>query len=174
MPLAIGGNKLWFKHPPDINWSHFSNRFQLLCSCACAHQLEEVNRIFCDAAAPPFFLSLSLSFTHISVMMKNCLLIDPFLPAFFPGYPSLHDRNDNSTPPSGQTQMSYLQMNSLRNGSNASSATPGNQTSIYPMLKEEITSSSQNSSANNYPSLSDLSVSWVGLASILRKTSQTE
>lgn len=88
------------------------------------------------------------------------LFIDwPFPSCFFLGYTTLHDRNDNSTPPSA-TQMSYLQMNSLRNGSNASSGTAGNQTSIYPMLKEENNSSSSgNNSAINYTSLSDLSVS---------------
>lgn len=73
----------------------------------------------------------------------------------FLGYTSLHDRNDNSTPPSGTTQMSYLQMNSLRNGSSASSGTAGNQTSIYPTMLKEENPSSTNSS---YPSLSELSV----------------
>ncbi|CRK94668.1 CLUMA_CG008168, isoform A [Clunio marinus] len=53
--------------------------------------------------------------------------------------------------------MSYLQMNSLRNGNNATSGTNANQTSIYPMLKEENSSSSGNNSTNNYPNLSDLS-----------------
>lgn len=87
------------------------------------------------------------------------LFIDWPFPSCFIGYTTLHDRNDNSTPPSVTTQMSYLQMNSLRNGSNASSGTTGNQTSIYPMLKEENSSSSGNNSAINYASLSDLSVS---------------
>lgn len=88
------------------------------------------------------------------------LFIDwPFPSCHFSGYTTLHDRNDNSTPPSGTTQMSYLQMNPLRNGSNATSGTAGNPSSIYPMLKEENSSSSGNNSTNNYPSLSDLSVS---------------
>lgn len=76
------------------------------------------------------------------------------------GYTTLHDRNENSTPPSS-TQMSYLQMNSLRNTSGGSggntSGSGSNQTSIYPMLKEENTSNSGNNSTN-YPSLSELSV----------------
>lgn len=55
--------------------------------------------------------------------------------------------------------MSYLQMNSLRNTSGGSTSGSGsNQTSIYPMLKEENTSNSGNNSTN-YPSLSELSVS---------------
>lgn len=77
-----------------------------------------------------------------------------FLFNFFPGYTTLHDRNENSTPPS--TQLSYLQMNSHRNGSGGNS-TASNQTSIYPMLKEENNSNSGNNSTN-YPSLSELSV----------------
>lgn len=72
----------------------------------------------------------------------------------FPGYTTLHDRNENSTPPT--IQVSYLQMNSLRNGSGANS-TASNQTSIYPMVKEEQNSNSGNNSSN-YPSLSELSV----------------
>ncbi|XP_070505768.1 ETS-like protein pointed isoform X2 [Chironomus tepperi] len=73
------------------------------------------------------------------------------------GYTTIHDRNENnSTPPSSTTtQMSYLQMNSLRNGSNSGNA--GNQNSIYPMLKEENNSSSSGNNSSNYPSLSELS-----------------
>jgi hypothetical protein len=79
-----------------------------------------------------------------------------FLFVYFTGYTTLHDRNENSTPPS--TQMSYLQMNSLRNASGGSGGnSTANQTSIYPMLKEENNSNSGNNSTN-YPSLSELSV----------------
>jgi len=89
-------------------------------------------------------------------------LTDPFLPlisSHYVGYTTIHDRNENnSTPPSSTaTQMSYLQMNSLRNGSNSGNA--GNQNSIYPMLKEENNSSSSGNNSSNYPSLSELSVS---------------
>jgi hypothetical protein len=84
-------------------------------------------------------------------LMPSSLLISSYL-----GYTTLHDRNENSTPPS--TQMSYLQMNSLRNGSGGNT-TASNQTSIYPMLKEENSSNSGNNSSN-YPSLSELSVSF--------------
>lgn len=81
----------------------------------------------------------------------------------FLGYTTLHDRNENSTPPSS-TQMSYLNMNTLRNTSSGSSGGSGganssgngsNQTSIYPIMKEENTSGSN---STNYPSLSELSV----------------
>lgn len=122
--------------------------FQIDFNCfrSCAHQLEEHVK-----------WTVPLSLEHISRLPLWWKTVYWLTLSFrlFLGYTSLHDRNDNSTPPSGATQMSYLQMNSLRNGSNASSGTAGNQTSIYPTMLKEENPSSTNSS---YPSLSELSV----------------